>query len=77
MCMDKEGMLWIAEWGGGCLSQWNPLSGEKLKELTLPCSNVTSCCFDDHSNLYVTTAKSESIKDGFGGGLYYIELNKI
>ncbi|CAN0585021.1 unnamed protein product [Ectocarpus sp. 12 AP-2014] len=77
MCMDKEGMLWIAEWGGGCVSQWNPLNGEKLKELTLPCSNVTSCCFDDDLNLYVTTAKSDAIKEGYGGGLYYIELNKI
>ena len=77
MCIDNEGMLWIAEWGGGCVSQWNPLNGVRLKEVTLPCSNVTSCCFDDHSNLYVTTAKSESEKDSYGGGLFYIELNKI
>ncbi len=77
MCVDKEGMLWIAEWGGGCVSQWNPLNGFRLKELKLPCINVTSCCFDNHSNLYVTTAKSESKKDIYGGGLFYIELNKI
>ncbi|MET7030255.1 SMP-30/gluconolactonase/LRE family protein [Sediminicola luteus] len=77
MCIDDEGMLWIAEWGGGCVSQWNPLNGFKLNELKLPCSNVTSCCFDNHSNLYITTAKSESKKDSFGGGLFYIELNKI
>ncbi|WP_027077522.1 SMP-30/gluconolactonase/LRE family protein [Maribacter antarcticus] len=77
MCIDNKGMLWIAEWGGGCVSQWNPLNGFRLKELKLPCLNVTSCCFDIHSNLYVTTAKSESKKDIYGGGLFYIELNKI
>ena len=76
MCIDSEGMLWIAEWGGGCISKWNPLNGNKLGELTLPCPNVTSCCFDHLSNLYVTTAKSEAKDDIHGGGLFYIELNK-
>ncbi|WP_299799150.1 SMP-30/gluconolactonase/LRE family protein [uncultured Maribacter sp.] len=77
MCIDTNGMLWIAEWGGSCVSQWNPISGVKLKHIELPCTNVTSCCFDTNANLYVTTAKSESKKDIYGGGLYYLELNKI
>jgi sugar lactone lactonase YvrE len=77
MCIDKNGMLWIAEWGGSCVSQWNPLDGTKLKQLELPCINVTSCCFDANANLYVTTAKSESEKDIYGGGLYHFELDKI
>ena len=76
MCMDKEGMLWIAEWGGGRISQWNPTNGRKMGEQILPCPNVTSCCFDNNSNLYVTTAKSESKTDVLGGGLFYVELNK-
>ena len=75
MCIDDEGMLWIAEWGGGCVSKWNPQNGRKLGEQKLPCSNVTSCCFDNFSNLYVTTAKSESSNDTYGGGLFYIEFN--
>ena len=77
MCIDKNGMLWIAEWGGGCISRWDPLNGNKIKEIKLPCINVTSCCFDNHSNLYVTTAKSESKNDIYGGGLFYLELNNI
>ena len=77
MSIDDEGMLWIAEWGGSCVSQWNPANGEKLKQIALPCINVTSLCFDTNTNLYVTTAKSESEKDIYGGGLYYLELNKI
>ncbi len=76
MCMDKNGMLWIAEWGGGCISKWNPLSGEMLGKVKLPCENVTSCCFDNYSNLYVTTAKGGSKEDAYGGGVFYVELNK-
>ncbi|SDR00447.1 SMP-30/gluconolactonase/LRE family protein [Flagellimonas zhangzhouensis] len=75
MCMDFEGMLWIAEWGGACVSRWNPANGKKLNELKLPCTNVTSCCFDDKANLYVTTAKSEAENKNYSGGLFYIELN--
>ncbi|WP_299522685.1 SMP-30/gluconolactonase/LRE family protein [Winogradskyella sp.] len=78
MCMDKNGMLWIAEWGGACVSQWNPLNGEQLKKVELPFINVTSCCFDNVGNLYVTTARDENKSDYTNGsGLFYIELNKI
>ena len=76
MCIDKEGMLWIAEWGGQCISKWDPRDGAKKDEHKLPCSNVTSCCFDNHGNLYVTTAKSGLPGELLGGGLFYIELNK-
>lgn len=76
MCIDKKGMLWIAEWGGGCISKWNPSTGKKIEEIKLPCNNVTSCCFDNFSNLYITTAKDESEDNIYGGGLFYVELNK-
>lgn len=75
MCIDNDGMLWIAEWGGSCVSKWNPSTGIRLEKKKLPCTNVTSCCFDNKSNLYVTTAKSDSEMDYLGGGLFYIELN--
>ncbi|MDT0607843.1 SMP-30/gluconolactonase/LRE family protein [Croceitalea rosinachiae] len=73
MCRDGDGNLWIAEWGGACLSLWNPSSGKKLKVLDLPCPNVTSCTFDDKGGLYVTTAKSDNQDNNFGGGLFYFE----
>ncbi|WP_298499391.1 SMP-30/gluconolactonase/LRE family protein [uncultured Algibacter sp.] len=75
MCIDQDGMLWIAEWGGSCISKWNPINGEKIEEIKLPCKNVTSCCFDNYSNLYITTAKDDSEDDVYGGGLFYVELN--
>ncbi|APY07416.1 hypothetical protein BWZ20_03475 [Winogradskyella sp. J14-2] len=77
MCIDKNGMLWIAEWGGSCVSQWNPSTGKKISEIALPYTNVTSCCFDDQSNLYITTAKDdkESTHNN-GSGLFYVEINQ-
>ncbi len=76
MCMDQDGMLWIAEWGGGQVSKWNPNNGEMISRIKLPCPNVSSCCLDDLGNLFVTTAKSDSPDDIFGGGLFYVNLNK-
>lgn len=75
MSRDNKGNLWIAEWGGGCVSLWNPESGKKLSEVVLPCENITSCCLDSNGNLYVTSAKSNDNNNNFGGGLFYIELN--
>jgi sugar lactone lactonase YvrE len=45
MCIDAEGMLWIALFGGGCVTRWDPLRGCLLERLALPCRQVTSCCF--------------------------------
>lgn len=76
MCMDQDGMLWIAEWGGGQVSKWNPENGKMINRIKLPCTNVSSCCLDDLGNLFVTTAKSDDPDDIFGGGLFYVNLNK-
>lgn len=62
MCMDAEGMLWIAHWGGGCVSRWDPGSGRMLDRLDLPQANVTSCGFGggDLGELFITTAADKS-----------------
>jgi len=73
MCMDNNGNLWIAEWGGSCVSLWSPKSGKKLRVLELPCPNVTSCIFDDKGGMYITTAKSDGQDNNFGGGVFYFE----
>ncbi len=77
MCMDNNGNLWIAEWGGSCVSLWNPYSGKKLGVLELPCPNVTSCTFDDKGGMYITTAKSNDQNNNLGGGLFYFENNNF
>jgi sugar lactone lactonase YvrE len=60
MTIDTEGMLWIAMWDGWKIARYNPYTGEKLHEILLPISRVTSCVFGGESleDLYVTTAKT-------------------
>ena len=55
--LDAEGMLWIAHWGGACVSRWNPEAGEMIGKVEVPVREVTSVAFggDDLSTLYITT----------------------
>jgi len=58
--IDEEGMLWIAHWGHGIVSRWNPSNGELLDTLTVPAPNVTSVAFGgkDKDVLFITTARN-------------------
>lgn len=58
MTIDEEGMLWIAHFGGGQVTRWNPARRKKLLSIKLPVSQVTSCVFggDQLEDLYITTA---------------------
>lgn len=58
LCIDTEGNLWIAMWGGSCIIKFDK-NGKKLKAIELPVSHPTSCCFggDDLSMLFITTSK--------------------
>jgi sugar lactone lactonase YvrE len=60
MTIDGEGMLWVAHWGGGCVSRWNPDTGEQIGRIRVPAPLVTSCTFggSDLTELYITTAKT-------------------
>lgn len=60
MCIDGEGMLWIAHWGGANVSRWNPENGRLLQKVPVPALHVTSCCFGNNEmdTLYITSAKS-------------------
>jgi sugar lactone lactonase YvrE len=74
MDIDGAGNLWVAEWGGSCVSVWNSVTGQNIGKIEIPLENVTSVCFDNHKNLYVTTAKSYVGGVGKGGALFYIKI---
>jgi sugar lactone lactonase YvrE len=81
MCIDAEGKLWIALFGGGAVTRWDPVSGLLLERLELPCRQVTSCCFGGPNldQLFVTTARQEmdaaAIKaEPLAGGLFQAEV---
>ena len=69
MCIDEEGMLWVAHYGGSGVYRWNPINGELLEKIELPVPHVTSCCFggENLDTLLITTAQenisSEQLKE--------------
>lgn len=58
MTIDAAGNLWVAVWGGWCVLNINPSTGEILKKIEIPVEKVSSCCFagEDMKDLIITTA---------------------
>ena len=59
MTIDSDGKLWIALWGGSQVAQWDPVSGQCLRQIPVPASQVASCAFGGPNLdvLYITTAR--------------------
>ncbi|PZX53193.1 SMP-30/gluconolactonase/LRE family protein [Algoriphagus chordae] len=82
MCIDQEGMLWVAHYGGLGVYRWNPISGELLDKIELPVPHVTSCCFggENLDILLITTAQenmsSEQLKEyPLSGDAFMVKTN--
>jgi sugar lactone lactonase YvrE len=56
-CVDAEGHLWNAEYGGHRITRYAP-DGRADRTIVLPVTNPTCCCFggEDLGTLYVTSA---------------------
>jgi sugar lactone lactonase YvrE len=67
MCIDDEGALWIAFWGGGCVRRFTP-DGELLAIVEVPVANVTCISFLG-DRLVITTAGATAP----GGALFVAE----
>lgn len=60
-CMDAEGCLWIAHWGAGKVTRWEPRTARLRQTVAVPVANVTSCAFGGakRDQLFITTAADE------------------
>lgn len=60
MTADSDGMLWVAHWGGGRVTRWDPHAGQLLQTVEVPAPNVTACAFggSDLDQFYITTARN-------------------
>lgn len=60
MTTDADGRLWIAHWGGACVTCHDAASGAELARLALPTDHITNVAFGgpDLSTLYITSARS-------------------
>jgi sugar lactone lactonase YvrE len=65
MCIDHEGMLWVAHWGGFGVYRWNPANGDLLEKIEIPVPHVTSCAFagENLDHLIITTARGNLNED--------------
>jgi sugar lactone lactonase YvrE len=57
LCVDAEGLIWVAIFGGAALHRYTP-AGDLDGRVAVPALNVTSCAFGgpDLSSLYITSA---------------------
>jgi D-xylonolactonase len=58
MTLDRDGMVWVAFWGGACIRQFTP-EGVLLQTIALPATQITSMAFGgkDLDLLLVTSAR--------------------
>ena len=83
MTTDAAGRLWLAHWGGACVSCHDPVSGSELGRVKLPTDHITNCAFGgpDLRTLFITSARSELsaaqlAAQPLAGGLFAIELGE-
>lgn len=58
LCVDAEGALWVAIWGGGAVRRYSP-DGELLGVVEMAATQPSSCAIGgaDGATLYVTSAR--------------------
>ena len=83
MTTDAAGRLWIAHWGGACVSCHDPVTARELSRVTLPTSHVTNCTFGgpDMRTLFISTARTgltpEQLADQpLAGGLFAVAMDR-
>ena len=77
MTIDAEGMLWVAGWGGGQVSRWDPSNGKFLETIQVPASQSSACAFGGPNldELYITSARrgldaATLAREPLAGGLF-------
>jgi sugar lactone lactonase YvrE len=74
MCIDENDNIWVAFCHGACVVNYDPLTGQEIRRIDLPCLETTSCAFGgkDLTDLYVTTGIHKSVDEEHGGRLFVI-----
>ena len=79
MTIDRDGMLWVALWGGGRVCRWDPSTGRLLETIQVPAPRTTSCAFGGlrMDELYITSARTGLEPDALrqnpaSGGLFRV-----
>jgi len=78
-CIDSQGFLWNAEWGGGRLVRYSP---QGIVDLVVPTAAQSTTCLAiggaSYNTMYCTTAQiGLESKNEADGALLCVELNEI
>lgn len=73
MTLDSEGHLWVAHWGTGQISRFDP-AGVRERSIALPASQITSMTFAGAGldRMFVTSA-ADGVNEPYGGALFEVE----
>jgi sugar lactone lactonase YvrE len=74
MTLDADGGLWVAHWGGGCVSRFDP-AGKRERSIALPASQITNCAFagDALDRMFVTSAADGRDDEPQAGALFEVD----
>lgn len=79
MCIDYEGLLWIALWGGGSVIRVNPSNGRIVHKIDLPVSKVSCPAFagENLDELVITSASVDTDlkKEPLAGCTFVLKVN--
>lgn len=82
MTTDAAGHLWIAHWGGACVSCHDPVTAAELARIALPTSHITNCTFGgpDLRTLFISSARfgltpAQLQAEPLAGGLFAVTLD--
>ena len=73
MTFDADGGLWVACWGAGCVTRFDP-EGRRERSIALPASQITSCTFAGPGldRMFVTSAAVD-VDEPLGGALFEVD----
>jgi sugar lactone lactonase YvrE len=74
ICVDIEGGVWAAVWGGHCVIHLE--SGTAVRKIAVGAEKVTSCAFGPEAStlLYITSADPDGSGDPGAGGLHVADV---
>lgn len=74
MTLDAQGGLWVAHWGAGCVSRFDP-AGQRERFIVLPATQVTNCVFAGPAldRMFVTSAADGVEDEPLAGALFEVD----
>jgi len=84
MTTDAAGRVWIAHWGGACVTCHDPVTAAELARVALPTDHITNVAFGgpDMTTLFISSAKFE-LSDAqlaaqpLAGALFAVETDAL